>query len=78
MRDVAAAEDDLSAGGIEQPHDAARERGLAAAGLADDAERLAFVQRQRDAVDRLHRSDLLLEDDPASNGEVLLDVLDDE
>ena len=30
------------------------------------------------AVDRLHRGDLLLEDDPAGDREVLLDVVDDE
>src|SRR5205823_4024492 len=78
MRDVTAAEDDLAAGRIEQPHDAARKRRLAAAGLADDAECLPLVQRERDAVDGFHRRDLLLEDDPARDREVLLDVLDDE
>ena len=35
-----------------QPHDAHRGHRLAAAGLADDAERLAGVQLERDAVDR--------------------------
>ena len=34
--------------------------------------------RERHAVDRLHRGDLLLEDDPARDREVLLEVLDDE
>ena len=33
---------------------------------------------EADAVDRLHRGDLLLEDDPARDREVLLEVLDDE
>ena len=33
---------------------------------------------KRDAVDRLHGRDLLLEDDPARDREVLLQVLDDE
>ena len=33
---------------------------------------------KRDAVDRLHGGDLLLEDDAAGDREVLLDVLDDE
>ena len=41
--DVAAHELDRAAGQVEQPHDAARERRLAAAGLADDAERLALA-----------------------------------
>ena len=36
-------EDDLAAGRVEQAHDAARHRRLAAAGLADDAERLALL-----------------------------------
>ena len=66
------------AGRVEQPHDAARHRRLAAAGLADDAERLALADAEADAVDRLHRRDLLLEDDPARDREVLLQVLDDE
>src|SRR6266404_2632757 len=78
MRDVAASEDDPPAGRVEEPHDAARERGLAAARFADDAQRLALVQRQGNAVDRLHGRDLLLEDDSAGDREVLLDVLDDE
>src|SRR5207248_5497033 len=78
VRDVAAAEDDLAARRIEQPHDAARERRLAAAGFADDSQRLALVEREGDAVDRLHSRDLLLEDDPAGDREVLLHVLDDE
>ena len=65
-------------GRVEQPHDAAGERGLAAAGLADDAERLALLDAEGDAVDRLHGADRLLEDDPARDREVLLDVLDDE
>ena len=38
-------EDDLAAGRVEQAHDAARHRRLAAAGLADDAERLALRAR---------------------------------
>jgi hypothetical protein len=73
-----AAEADRAARGLEQLHDAARHRRLAAAGLADDAERLALAQREGDAVDGLHRGDFLLEDDPAGDGEVLLEVLDDE
>ena len=63
---------------LEQLHDAAGERRLAAARLADDAERLARLESEADAVDRLHRGDLLLEDDPARDREVLLDVVDDE
>ena len=36
------------------------------------------LHREADAVDRLDRADLLLEDDPARDREVLLQVLDDE
>ena len=36
------------------------------------------ADREADAVDRLHGADLLLEDDPARDGEVLLQILDDE
>src|SRR5262249_55858680 len=78
MRDVLPPEDDTPARRVEQPHDAARECRLPAAGLADDAERLALGERERDAVDRLHGRDLLLKDDPLRDGEVLLDVLADE
>ena len=63
---------------VEQAHDAARHRRLAAAGLADDADGLALLHGEADAVDRLHRGDLLLEDDPAGDREMLLDVVDDE
>jgi hypothetical protein len=68
VRDVAALEDHAAAGRVEQAHHAARHRRLAAARLADDAERLALLDREADAVDRLHRRDLLLEDDPARDG----------
>ena len=76
--DVAALVDDAAGGRLEQLEEAADERRLPAAGLADDAERLALAQREGDAVDRLHGRDLLLEDDPAGDREVLRQVLDDE
>ena len=37
---------------------------LAAAGLAHQAERLALLDVEADAIDRLDRADLALEDDP--------------
>ena len=40
----------------EQAHDRAREHRLARARLADDAERLAPIERERHAVDRLHEA----------------------
>ena len=77
--DVAAVEDDRAGGRLEQPHDAAGERRLAAARLADDAERLALAHgeaRRRRPPSRAPTS--LLQDDPARDREVLLQVLDDE
>ena len=76
LRDVPALERDRAGGRVEQPHDAARHRRLAAAGLADDAERLAAVEREADVVHGLDGRDLLLEDDPARDREVLRQVLD--
>ncbi len=58
-------------GGLDQPqYDLARGR-LAAAGLADQAERLGATDREGDAVDRQHlRADA--REHPAAHGEVLL------
>src|SRR6266849_3288832 len=78
LRDVATAEDDSARGRIEEAHDAARHRRLPAAGLADDTERLSLTNGEGDAVDRLHSGDLALEDDPARDREVLLQILDGE
>ena len=55
-----------------------RHRRLAAARLADDAERLALPTLKETPSTALTRADLLLEDDPARDREVLLQVLDDE
>ncbi len=63
---------------LEQLENAAHERRLAATGLADDPERLAFVETEGHAVDRLDRGYLTLEDDSPRDGEVLDEVLDDE
>ena len=75
-RDVAAVEHDLAVRRVEQPHDAARHRRLPAARLAHDAECLPWLDAEGDVVDRLHGRDLLLEDDPPGDREVLLEVLD--
>src|SRR4029077_7092129 len=53
-------------------------RRLAAARLADHAERLALLEREVHAVDGLDLGDLFLEDQAARDGEVLLEVLDGE
>ena len=72
---VLALEDHLAAGRLLQLQDRAAKRRLAAARLADQAERLAEFERKAHAVDRLH-----LGDDPAQetapHGEVLLQVPD--
>jgi hypothetical protein len=78
LRDVTTVEDDLPRGRLEQAHQAPGQRRLAAAGLADDPERLAAIDREADVVDGLDRADLLLEEDPSRDGEVLLDALGDE
>jgi hypothetical protein len=76
LRDVLAVELHGAAGQRQQPHDAAGERGLPAAGLPHDADGLAGVHVEGDAVDRLDASDLLLEDDPPAHREVLLELAD--
>src|SRR5262249_29321735 len=78
LRDVVAAEDQSARSGFEQSHDAAGHGRLTAARLADNAERLAFAQREADAVDRLHRGNLLLEDDSAGDWKMLEEILDHE
>ena len=51
---VLVAEPDSAGIGLRQPHDHAAESRFAGAGLADHRQRLAFMQRQRDAVGRDH------------------------
>jgi GNAT superfamily N-acetyltransferase len=52
--DLAAVERDLAAVVWRQVHEHARGRGLAAAGLADHAKRLALAHVEGDVVDRAH------------------------
>ena len=52
-RDVDLVEDDAAERGLVQPEDRAREGALARARLADDAQRLAAADVERDAVDRV-------------------------
>ena len=51
---VLVAEPDSAGIGLGQPHDHAAEGRLAGAGLADHGQRLAFMQRERDAVGGEH------------------------
>ena len=60
-RDVLALEPDLARGRLDQAQDAAPGRRLAAARLADEAERLAGCDLEADAVDRVHPFDLARE-----------------
>src|SRR5829696_619045 len=78
LGDVPTLEPDPAGSRLEQPDDAARECGLPAARLPHDAERFARLDAEGDPVDRLYGGDLLLEDDPTRDGEVLPDVVDDE
>jgi hypothetical protein len=74
--DVVALERDGAVGWVQQPHDAARERRLAAAGLPNQSERLPGRQPQRDVIHRVHAADLALEDDALPDREIELEVVD--
>ena len=65
-----AVEQDLAGGRPLEPQDAAAGRGLAAAALAHQAQRLAARDREVDAVDRLHVADLARQHDAFGDREV--------
>ncbi len=69
VRDVGAVEADRAAGRLVQAQQRPADRRLAAARLADEPERLAALDRQRDAVDRVHVADVPVHDDPAPDRE---------
>src|SRR5947207_3488793 len=75
-RDVLAFEQDLARRRVEQANEQPRGGALSAAGLADDSQRLALHDVERDVVDRLDGDDLALEHDPAIDREVLDQVAD--
>ena len=58
MGNILAVEPDAAARRLDQPQDAARHRGFAAAGLADQPERFADAEREADAIDGMHGADL--------------------
>ena len=62
--------------GFVEPQDGAADRGLAAAGLAHEAERLAAPDLKRDVVDCPDVPDMAVEDEPALDREVDLEVLE--
>ena len=74
-REVTALEDDAAVGRPLELEDAAPRRRLPAPRLADQAERLAAVERERHAVDRAHDPPGPTEQS-AADGEVLDEVLD--
>ena len=71
LADVLAVEDDLAGGQVEQPGDAAGQGRLAAAGLADQAERLAPADLEADPVDRVHELPAAPEERPDWTGKCL-------
>ena len=72
--ELVAVEDDPAVRGRGQLDDGPAEGGLAAAGLTDERERLAAVDLEVDAVDRVDRADLAPQD-PAVDREVLLEAV---
>ena len=73
--DVVAVEDDPAGGEVVQPRDAAGERGLAAAGLADEPEGLPAAYRQAHPVNGMHHGLVPLEELSRLHREMLDDVL---
>ena len=74
--DLAPVEADRARGRLDQLQDRAAERRLAAARLADQAERLAAPDAEADAVDRADLVDLAVDQEPAPDREVLDEVGD--
>src|SRR5262245_26184599 len=72
---VLALENDAAGGRIDQAQDQAPDRGFAASGLADEAQRLPSLQRERDAVDGLDLGNRALQQ-AATHREVLFEVAD--
>src|SRR5215210_1937815 len=75
-RDVLAVEGDPSGGRLVQAEDCAADGRLPAARLAHEPERLAALDVERDAVDRLDVADVPVEDEPALDREPDLDVVE--
>ena len=73
---LCAAEVDAAGGGLVELEDGAAGGGLAAAGLADEAQGLARLDVDVDAVDGLDVGDLALKDQAGGDREVHLEALD--
>ena len=76
VRDVLPVEDHVAVRRLVQAQDRPAERGLAAAGLADEPERLATLDGEGDVVDGLDVADMAVEEEPALDREPDLEVLD--
>ncbi len=76
LRQVLALELHLAGGRLVELQDGAARRALAAAGFADQSERLALLDGEGDTVHGLHRADLALHDDAAREREVHDEVID--
>jgi hypothetical protein len=63
-------------GRVVEPGDQAAGRGLATAGLTDEAQGAALLDLERDAVDGLHVADRAPDQPRGLHGEVLLEVTD--
>ena len=72
VRDVLAVEHDAPVRRPVEAQDRPADRRLPAAGLADEAERLAAADRQRHVVDGAHVADVPIEDEAALDREVEL------
>ncbi len=72
--DAAAVEHDLSCGDVEQAEHRAADRALAAAGFADERERLAALDVERHAVDGADRGGLFPQ--AAAQRKMLLEIVD--
>src|SRR5438093_11600737 len=74
-RELDPVEDDVARGRLIELEDRAAGRGLPAPGFADEAERLALLDEEVDAVDGADGAHLALEDDPLRQREVHLESL---
>src|SRR5206468_8288749 len=77
LADILTVENDLAVGRLDQAQHAASGRRLAAAGFADEAERLAAVDRERDPIDGINAADLTRQQ-AAVHGEIFLQAADAE
>ena len=75
VADRIAVEHHVAGIGLDQPHQQPRGGGLAAAGFADDAERLALADGERHVVHRLDGRDLAVQQS-AADREVLAQAFD--